>query len=236
MLEISVKRIRSNVGYIVLSSDIFPWQTHLYCPLSVTVRLWNAFNRIYLESPKFPENLIRTWALCPPGQRESSSLSLSFTVSSTFLSFYPSFRTLIASVQLCRTRTIVSPHVLSSPVTCVAFQWLLTSSTDKFSSFRLSIVRFRCLVCKNYQLTIRTRSVFLYFSCFLLGVREKRLQRRVYSTSLIRNIAIREYKGSVFHKSWKFLVPFFINVLKTLRHMLYIIILLCYIVFQSLRS
>jgi len=180
MLEISVKRIRSDVGYRVLSSDIFPWQTHLYCPLSVTVRLWNAFNRIYLESPKFPENLIRTWALCPPGQRESSSLSLSFTVSSTFLSFYPSFRTLIASVQLCRTRTIVSPHVLSSPVTCVAFQWLLTSSTDKFSSFRLSIVRFRCLVRKNYQLTIRTRSVFLYFSCFLLGVREKRLQRRVY--------------------------------------------------------
>lgn len=67
MLEISVKRIRSDVGYRVLSSDIFPWQTHLYCPLSVTVRLWNAFNRIYLESPKFPENLIRTWALCPPG-------------------------------------------------------------------------------------------------------------------------------------------------------------------------
>jgi len=130
----------------------------------VTVRLWNAFNRIYLESPKFPENLIRTWALCPPGSEFLSlPFSLLHSLSTTFLSFYPSFCTLIASVLLCRTRTIVSPRVLGSPVTCVAFQWLLTSSMDKFSSFRLSIVRFRCLVRKNYRLAIRTFRISIFF-------------------------------------------------------------------------
>lgn len=60
----------------------------------------------------------------------------------------------------------------------MAFQWLLTSSTDKFSSFRLSIVRFRCLLRKNYQLTIRTYSIFHVSS--QARVHGERLQRRIY--------------------------------------------------------
>lgn len=132
------------------------------------------------------------------------SFSLLFALSSTFLSLsIPRFVLLIASVQLCRTRTIVSPRVLGSPVTCVAFQWLLTSSTDKFSSSRLSIVRFRCLLRKKTPRWPFVRTAFFYIfrisSRSVAYEREKRPQRRIYIIDMkCRNARAQSQR---FHKS-----------------------------------
>lgn len=49
-------------------------------------------------------------------------------------------------------------------------QWLLTSSTDKFGSFRLSIFRFQPLHSKSYRVFVRT-GYFTFLSLYPLLAR-----------------------------------------------------------------